>query len=211
MFQQATFYKSAASWSDLPPEGGKEIAFIGRSNCGKSSTLNKLCSQRSLARTSRTPGRTQLINFFQLQDNQWLVDLPGYGFARASASARDSWNALIARYINTRHSLHGIILIMDIRHPLMKLDQDVLRELIPLNIPVHILLNKADKLGYGAQQQTFLKVKAELEKISPNFGLQTFSAHTGLNLNKLEEAISTLLNIASPLAGEAGSRNARDG
>jgi len=195
MLRQTTFNKSAAAWQDLLPEGGKEVAFIGRSNCGKSSTLNILCGQRKLARTSRTPGRTTLLNFFQVEPNRWLVDLPGYGFARASAKLQETWSDLVSRYLSTRNSLNGIILIMDIRHPLMPLDQDVLEWLIPLNIPLHILLNKADKIGYGAQQKTFLQVKKALEKMNGSIGLQTFSAHTGLNLDILQNVIETWLDL----------------
>jgi GTP-binding protein len=196
MLQQTTFIKSAAAWKDLPPEGGKEIAFAGRSNSGKSSTLNVLCTQRKLARTSRTPGRTTLLNFFQVEENRWLVDLPGYGFARASAKLQETWTEFVSRYLSTRNSLNGVVLIMDIRHPLTPLDRQVLEWLVPLNIPIHILLNKADKLGYGAQQKTFFQVKTELEKMSDSIGLQTFSAHTRLNLDVLQNVVENWLDIA---------------
>ena len=197
MLKQSKFIKSAAAWEDLPPEGGKEVALWGRSNSGKSSTLNALCNQHGLARTSRTPGRTTLLNYFQVIPDRWLVDLPGYGYAKQAKHRQEDWDTLISRYISERHSLMGLILIMDIRHPLTPLDQQVLEWLGPLNVPTHIILNKADKLGYGAQQQILHRVQNNLSKINAGITLQTFSAHNKQNLSNLEHVIENWLEIKS--------------
>jgi GTP-binding protein len=187
MLQQTHFIKSAAAWTDLPPEGGKEVAFWGRSNSGKSSTLNTLCQQNALARTSRTPGRTMLLNFFEVIPNRWLVDLPGYGYAKTAKHRQEQWDALITEYIEGRHSLNGIVLIMDIRHPLTDLDQHVVHWITSLNIPLHIVLNKADKIGYGAQQNTLHSVQSSLKGM--DVSVQTFSAHNKHNLEALDAKV----------------------
>lgn len=195
MLQNTAFLKSAASWSDLPAEGGKEVAFWGRSNSGKSSTLNTLCRQNALARTSRTPGRTTLLNYFEVKPNRYLVDLPGYGYAKAAKHLKADWDAVIDHYIENRHSLVGIILIMDIRHPLTDIDQEIVKKISALNIPAHIVLNKADKIGYGAQQQTLKKVEKELSKKN-NISVQTFSAHNKHNLEALDKKVLEWLEIS---------------
>lgn len=192
MLQQTTFIKSAAKWQDLPPEGGKEVAFWGRSNVGKSTTLNALCQQKALARTGRTPGVTTLLNYFQVIPERWLVDLPGYGYAQSAKHRQEQWNTLITQYLEERQSLVGLILIMDIRHPLTSLDQQVLDWVTTLNRPIHILLNKADKIGYGAQQKTLQQVKKHFN--SEWITAQTFSAHSKQNLADLEAVINRWLD-----------------
>ena len=193
MLHHTTFIKSALAWGDLPPEGGKEVAFWGRSNVGKSSTLNALCNQKALARTGRTPGVTTLLNYFEVIPNRWLVDLPGYGYARTAKHRQEKWNTLITQYLEQRHSLVGLVLIMDIRHPLTELDQEVLNWLITLNHPIHILLNKADKIGYGAQQNTLQKLKSQC--ISDRVSMQSFSAHNKQNMDALETVVNGWLEI----------------
>ncbi len=174
-FQQASFLQSATTRKTLPPEGGLEIAFAGRSNAGKSSVINAVCSQKSLARTSKTPGRTQLINFFRLPDGHFLVDLPGYGYAKVPEAVKLEWQKFIESYLVQRNTLRGMILVMDIRHPLTEYDQAMLAWAAARGLPVHILLNKADKLARGAAANVLLKVRHTLRSY-PDVSVQTFSA-----------------------------------
>lgn len=174
-FQQASFLQSATTRNTLPPEGGLEIAFAGRSNAGKSSVINVVCSQKSLARTSKTPGRTQLINFFRLNDGHFLVDLPGYGYAKVPEAIRLEWQKFIESYLVERNTLRGLILVMDIRHPLTDYDQTMLQWAYRRQLPVHILLNKADKIARGAAGNVLLKVRKELADLH-GVSVQTFSA-----------------------------------
>lgn len=181
-FQQASFLQSATTRKTLPPEGGLEIAFAGRSNAGKSSVINALCSQKTLARTSKTPGRTQLINFFRLPDGHFLVDLPGYGYAKVPEAMRLEWQKFIESYLMHRNTLRGMVLVMDIRHPLTDYDQTMLQWTHARCLPVHILLNKADKLTRGAASNTLLQVRKRLSGFQ-GVSVQTFSAlgRTGLD------------------------------
>lgn len=181
-FQQASFLQSATTRKTLPPEGGLEIAFAGRSNAGKSSVINVLCSQKALARTSKTPGRTQLINFFRLPDGHFLVDLPGYGYAKVPEAIRLEWQKFIESYLMQRNTLRGMVLVMDIRHPLTDYDQAMLHWAYARRLPVHILLNKADKLTRGAAGNTLLQVRKRLSEFH-GVSVQTFSAlgRTGLD------------------------------
>ena len=144
------FIKSSAAPADFPADDGREIAFAGRSNSGKSTALNLLAGVRKLARVSKTPGRTQLVNFFAIGEQRRLVDLPGYGFARVSGDMQEHWRELIEAYLTTRRSLVGVIVTMDIRRGLTDLDDALLRWLEPLGMRVGLLLTKADKLGHGA-------------------------------------------------------------
>jgi GTP-binding protein len=144
------FIKSAADPKDFPSDDGREVAFVGRSNSGKSTALNLLAGVRKLARVSKTPGRTQLVNFFGVDDQRRLVDLPGYGFARVSPGTQDHWRDLIEAYLTTRRSLVGVIVTIDIRRGITDLDDALLRWLEPLGLRVGLLLTKSDKLGHGA-------------------------------------------------------------
>ena len=144
------FIKSAAAPKDFPDDNGREVAFVGRSNSGKSTALNLLAGVRKLARVSKTPGRTQLVNFFGVGDHRRLVDLPGYGFARVSPGTQDRWRDLIEAYLTTRRSLVGVIVTLDIRRGITELDDTLLRWLEPMGLRVGLLLTKADKLGHGA-------------------------------------------------------------
>ncbi|MGF1546928.1 MAG: ribosome biogenesis GTP-binding protein YihA/YsxC [Thiotrichales bacterium] len=194
-FNAATFLLSCAHLRQLPPATGPEVAVAGRSNSGKSSTLNRLCQRRQLARVSKTPGRTQLINYFALPSGAYLVDLPGYGFAKVPEAVRLQWERLMESYLTRRESLRGLLLIMDIRHPLTPLDLQMLDWCRARALPVHILLNKADKLGRGAQQATVLGVRRRLAEMSMNMTVQGFSASSGAGL---EEAIAILEGWLTP-------------
>src|SRR5262245_28516753 len=145
VYSQARFISSAAQPGDFPDDSGVEVVFAGRSNCGKSSAINAITGRRALARTSRTPGRTQLINFFELEPDRRLVDLPGYGYAKVSEDMRRYWRELIGAYFSGRSSLAGVVLIMDARHPLKDLDWQMLEH--AHGLPLHVLLSKADKLS----------------------------------------------------------------
>jgi GTP-binding protein len=144
------FIKSAADPKDFPADDGREVAFVGRSNSGKSTALNLLAGVRKLARVSKTPGRTQLVNFFSIGEQRRLVDLPGYGFARVSPQTQEHWRELIEAYLTTRRSLVGVVVTIDIRRGITDLDDALLRWLEPLGLSVGVLLTKADKLGHGA-------------------------------------------------------------
>ncbi|MES9938030.1 MAG: ribosome biogenesis GTP-binding protein YihA/YsxC, partial [Sedimenticola sp.] len=142
-YHQARFLTSAAKLNQSPADEGIEVAFAGRSNAGKSSAINTLCQQRNLARTSKTPGRTQLLNFFTLDEQRRLVDLPGYGYAKVAEKVKLQWQKELAAYLEQRQSLRGIILLVDVRHPLKEFDQQMLDWSAQIDLPVHILLTKA--------------------------------------------------------------------
>ncbi|MGB9429114.1 MAG: ribosome biogenesis GTP-binding protein YihA/YsxC [Gammaproteobacteria bacterium] len=175
-FRITRFLKSAAKLADLPPDIGREVAFAGRSNSGKSSALNAITGIKGLARVSKTPGRTQLINLFVLTDVGRFVDLPGYGYAKVPDAVRAGWNRLMEEYFSFRRALAGLVLVMDIRHPLTDFDTRMLTWVAPLNLPVLVLLNKADKLSRSAALGIQRRVAAEL----PGYvRAQVFSAFSG--------------------------------
>ncbi|OOG22957.1 YihA family ribosome biogenesis GTP-binding protein [Thioalkalivibrio denitrificans] len=176
LYRQARFLTSAARIKGLPPDEGREVAFAGRSNAGKSSAINVLCDQRSLARTSKTPGRTQMINFFSLDGQRRLVDLPGYGYARVPVAMRDAWRRLMSRYLSERQSLVGLVVVMDIRHPLTGQDREMLGWAAARGLPVHVLLTKADKLRRGPAMDTARQVAAALGEAGIEATVQPFSA-----------------------------------
>lgn len=180
-FRLATFLTSAAKFSQCPPDEGWEVAFAGRSNAGKSSAINSLTGNSKLAKTSRTPGRTQLINFFELGPDQRLVDLPGYGFARVPMAVKREWTRQLETYLQQRQSLRGLILLMDVRHPLQAFDQQMLDWATAAGMPVHILLTKSDKLKRGPATATLHKLRAQLADRAGLVSAQLFSAvkHTG--------------------------------
>ncbi len=173
-FNQARFLMSAASLEQCPVDTGAEVAFAGRSNAGKSSAINALTRNGQLARTSKTPGQTRLINFFQLAPEQRLVDLPGYGYAKVPKTVKAQWDLRLAEYLRGRQSLRGLILLMDIRHPLRDYDWEMLHWAAASALPVHILLTKADKLGKNAAHYALVKVRRELAEAG--FDLQTAAA-----------------------------------
>ncbi len=173
LYRQATYFLSAHNISQLPKDKGIEVAFAGRSNAGKSSAINVITEQRALARTSKTPGRTQQINFFQLDEERYLIDLPGYGFAKVPLSIKEHWQKTLERYLHTRKCLRGLILMMDVRHPLTEFDQQMLNWCELSNMPVHILLTKADKLSRGKGGAVLQQVRQQL---SGETSIQLFSA-----------------------------------
>ena len=193
-FQRAVFLNSAPTLADCPPDQGVEVAFAGRSNAGKSSALNALTHQGKLARTSKTPGRTRLMNFFALAPGQRLVDLPGYGYAKVPKAMKAEWDQHLAHYLRARSSLRGLVLLMDIRHPLQTFDQHMLAWAAEAALPVHVLLTKADKLNRGPAQATLLGVRREVARVGlAEVTAQTFSAQTGLGLPALEARLSDWL------------------
>ena len=196
-FQSAEFITSAPSLKQCPDDVGCEVAFAGRSNAGKSSAINTLTRNKNLARTSKTPGRTQMINFFQLGEDQRLVDLPGYGYAKVPVAMRAQWDRHMAEYLQARKSLGGLILLMDIRHPLQDYDRQMLNWAAQAGLPVHILLTKSDKLKRGPAQSTLLKVESFLREMDPGITLltvQTFSSLKKLGLPELEAQLNHWLS-----------------
>ena len=173
---QASFITSAAKLSQSPEDTGYEIAFAGRSNAGKSSAINTLCQQTALARTSRTPGRTQLLNFFRVDDQRRLVDLPGYGYAAVAQDIKADWQGALADYLEKRECLRGVILMMDSRHPLKDYDIQMLEWANHIEIPVHALLTKVDKLNRKEQAISLERVDAALKEFSLEFSVQLFSS-----------------------------------
>lgn len=184
-FRQAQFTTSAAQISQLLEDEGAEVAFIGRSNAGKSSALNTITDVKGLARTSKTPGRTQLINFFNITPTQRLVDLPGYGFAKAPKSVQQRWEKTTHEYLEIRQSLRGLVLIMDVRHPLKALDQQMVSWATSCGVPLHILLTKSDKLKFGAAKNALLDVQKKLNPYGDAISVQLFSS---LNNAGVEDA-----------------------
>jgi GTP-binding protein len=184
-YQKAYFLLSAADVKQLPPDQGIEVAIVGRSNAGKSSVLNRMTHIKNLARVSKTPGRTQLINIFVLDEEHRIVDLPGYGFAKVPLAAKLAWQKTVDTYIRTRESLKGLILVMDIRHPLKDLDRQLLDYCEHGNLPVHLLLNKSDKLSKSAAARTLFEVKASLTDYHNSVTFQIFSALNGTGLKEL--------------------------
>lgn len=180
-YRHAEFLTSASRLSQCPPDEGWEVAFAGRSNAGKSSAINSLTGNHKLARTSKTPGRTQLINFFSLTEAQRLVDLPGYGFAKVPQAVKREWTKTLETYLQRRQCLRGMILLMDVRHPLQPFDQQMLDWALAAAMPVHILLTKSDKLKKGPAKNTLLKLRGQLSSHADLVSVQLFSAlkHTG--------------------------------
>ena len=176
IYFQASFITSAAKLSQSPEDNGYEIAFAGRSNAGKSSAINTLCQQTALARTSRTPGRTQLLNFFRVDDQRRLVDLPGYGYAAVAQDIKADWQGALADYLEKRECLRGVILMMDSRHPLKDYDIQMLEWANHIEIPVHVLLTKVDKLNRKEQVISLERVDAALKEFSLDFSVQLFSS-----------------------------------
>ncbi len=193
-YAQAQFLLSCAQLSQLPADDHAEVAFAGRSNAGKSSALNAVCGRHGLARVSKTPGRTQLINLFGLADGTRLADLPGYGYAAVPEPMRKSWGRLVGGYVEKRDNLRGLILIMDCRHPLTDYDQQLLAWTVTAQRHCHILLTKADKLGYGASKNTLLAVTRDLGKLNSAATVQLFSASSHQGLDQARTRLGALLN-----------------
>ncbi|MBU2923738.1 ribosome biogenesis GTP-binding protein YihA/YsxC [Colwellia sp. 4_MG-2023] len=173
---KATFTISAPDIRRLPEDSGIEVAFAGRSNAGKSSALNTLTNQKGLARISKTPGRTQLINVFEIGDNKRLIDLPGYGFAKVPLEMKKKWQKALGEYLEKRESLKGLVVLMDIRHPLKDLDMDLIQWAADSDLPVLALLTKSDKLSQGKRSAEVLKVKKALAPLNADIKVQAFSS-----------------------------------
>ena len=190
-YHNLSFSLSVNKLAQLPKDDGYEVAFAGRSNAGKSSAINAITHNKKLARISKTPGRTQLINYFHLDTLHRVVDLPGYGYAKVPLKIKQHWQELINAYLTTRKSLMGIVLLMDIRHPLKPFDEQLLSWCASVSMPAHILLTKCDKLKPNPANNALLKTRKNLDEIYPLASIQLFSAtnSTGLNLiiNKLDE------------------------
>ncbi|MFL9711040.1 ribosome biogenesis GTP-binding protein YihA/YsxC [Methylobacillus sp. Pita1] len=193
LFQNATFYISAHKLSELPPPAGVEVAFAGRSNAGKSSALNTLANHNRLAFVSKQPGRTQLINFFSLGNDRFLVDLPGYGYAKVPEAMRKHWQLTLASYLSQRPCIGGLVLVMDCRHPLTPLDRQMLDWYSPSGKPIHALLTKSDKLSRQAANQTLQQVRKELEANWGNCSVQLFSSLKKQGVEEAETVIGRWL------------------
>ena len=189
-FPKARFLLSAAAANQFVPDEGTEVAFVGRSNAGKSSAINTIVNRRQFARTSKTPGRTQLVNFFELSDGQRLVDLPGYGFARVSDSMRQDWERLIGDYFETRRSIGGLFLIVDVRRGLNDGDLQILGLAEAYELPVHILLSKADKLKRG---QAATALQAARREVGERATVQLFSALKRTGVDEARDRLARCL------------------
>lgn len=190
-YLQANFLTSASKTSQFPDDDNLEVAFAGRSNAGKSSAINTLCRQQGLARISKTPGRTQLINFFSLDDERRLVDLPGYGYAKVPEKIRREWQKLMENYLSERQVLAGLVIIMDIRHPLKEYDVQMLQWCQHFQTPCHILLTKADKLKKGPASQALFSVKKALNELQLDASVQQFSSLKSIGVPELVGVLNT--------------------
>lgn len=193
---QASYRLAAHLPRQLPPDTGREVAFAGRSNAGKSSALNAMCGQNALARTSKTPGRTQQLVFFQLGNDRHLVDLPGYGYAKVPVDLRAHWQQFINRYFETRQALAGLVIVMDIRHPLRDYDRQMLDYAANRDLPAHCLLTKSDKLGRGEQSKTLLAVRKELASAyGDSVSVQLFSGESKLGVEEARKVVAGWLEL----------------
>ena len=190
-YQNTHFITSAPDIRHLPADEGIEIAFAGRSNAGKSSSLNKLTNQKNLAKTSKTPGRTQLINLFKVTEGCHIVDLPGYGFAQVPLEMKKKWQQSLGEYLQKRTCLKGLVVLMDIRHPMKDLDQQLIVWAVECNIPVQVLLTKADKLKSGARKAQLLKVRQDALELGGDVKVDAFSSHNGIGVDVLRHKLDS--------------------
>ncbi|CCE22089.1 ribosome biogenesis GTP-binding protein YihA/YsxC [Methylotuvimicrobium alcaliphilum] len=197
VYHQAKFINSAPHVKDAPEDIGLEVAFAGRSNAGKSSAINTLTGQKSLARISKTPGRTQLLNFFSITETTRFVDLPGYGYAKVPLEIKKQWHRMIETYLNNRKTLCGIVLVMDIRHPLTEFDRQMVDWCKQTRLPLHILLTKADKLKFGAAKNTLLAVQKEISGAQVPVTVQLFSALKRQGVDEIHQLLDQWLNFES--------------
>ncbi|WP_421622029.1 ribosome biogenesis GTP-binding protein YihA/YsxC [Alkalilimnicola ehrlichii] len=201
IYFQARFLTSAPDLRRMPPDQGREVAFAGRSNVGKSSAINTLTNQKSLARTSKTPGRTQLINVFRITDEAALVDLPGYGYAKVPAAVRRRWDQVLPEYLASRRALRGVVLVMDLRHPLTDFDRQMLDWCGHIGVPLHVLLTKADKFKAGAARNQGQNVGRQLRAEWPGVTWQIFSASKRMGVDEAHARLDEWLGLG-PAAGE---------
>jgi GTP-binding protein len=197
LFQQAVFLTTVANLRDLPQDSIREVAFAGRSNAGKSSTINTLAGRVRLAYVSKTPGRTQHLNYFTLADGKYFVDLPGYGYAKAPEAIRSQWEGLIGPYLSKRDQLAGLVVIMDIRRPMTDLDLRLIDWFRPTGRPIHILLSKADKLSRQEQMKALKSVKAEVATWGDAdlYSVQLFSSLKKTGVEEAEGVLASWLGI----------------
>jgi GTP-binding protein len=210
-FRNASFITSAAKISQLEKDEGAEVAFAGRSNAGKSSSMNTLCGQTNLARTSKTPGRTQLINLFDIGHNCRLVDLPGYGFAKVPIEMKEKWQQALTEYLERRESLCAVVILMDIRHPLKDVDQMLLQWAVASDLPVLALLTKCDKLKSGARKAQLLKVREAILVFGGEIQVEMFSSLKRIGVEHLSHFIESQcfkhLGIGQPEEESAATDN----
>jgi GTP-binding protein len=191
-FRGAEYLDSVHNLSQLPPDTGIEVAIAGRSNAGKSSLINRLCDQGSLARTSKTPGRTRQLVFFRLDPVRHLVDLPGYGYAKVAGDLKRHWKGLIQSYLDRRKALFGLVVVMDIRHPLKDSDVELIEWAGSRGLALHLVLTKADKLGRGKQNEALMQVR---KRVDERVGVQIFSAPASLGLDLLQSTLGDWFRI----------------
>ena len=197
-FARAQYLLAAHNYRQLPPDGGFEVAFAGRSNAGKSSALNALCQQNALARVSKTPGRTQQLVFFGLppHENKYLVDLPGYGYAKVPQDLQAHWQAFLEGYFGSRDALRGLVVVMDVRHPLKDYDRQMLGYAMRRGLPAHVILTKADKLGRGAAGNTLQAVRMELSRsFADSVSVQLFSGESKQGVEELRSVLAGWLQL----------------
>ena len=197
-FARAQYLLAAHNHRQLPPDGGFEVAFAGRSNAGKSSALNALCQQNALARVSKTPGRTQQLVFFGLppHENKYLVDLPGYGYAKVPQDLQAHWQAFLEGYFGSRDALRGLVVVMDVRHPLKEYDRQMLGYAMRRGLPAHVILTKADKLGRGAAGNTLQAVRMELSRsFADSVSVQLFSGESKQGVDELRAVVAGWLAL----------------
>lgn len=201
-YQRARFLTAAARVDQCPADAGREVAFAGRSNAGKSSAINALCHQNALARTSKTPGRTQQLIFFELDEGRRLVDLPGYGYAKVPDAVKRDWQHHMAAYLEQRESLAGLVVVMDIRHPLAEFDRQMLHWGGRANLPMLVLLTKADKLKSGAARSTQLSVERAVSDMVGRIEVMLFSALKRQGVGAVQGRLDLWLQIDEAPADE---------
>lgn len=195
-YRNTHFITSAPDIRHLPDDTGIEVAFAGRSNAGKSSSINRLCDQKNLVKTSKTPGRTQLINLFKVTEGCHIVDLPGYGYAQVPLEMKKKWQQSLGEYLQKREQLKGLVVLMDIRHPMKDLDQDLIYWAVESNLPVLALLTKCDKLKSGARKAQLLKVREASMAFMGDVDVEVYSSLKGIGVDKLQNKLNQWYNPA---------------
>ncbi|WP_077773077.1 ribosome biogenesis GTP-binding protein YihA/YsxC [Salinivibrio sharmensis] len=201
-YRNTQFVTSAPDIRHLPDNTGIEIAFAGRSNAGKSSSLNRLCDQKSLAKTSKTPGRTQLINLFKVDEGCHIVDLPGYGYAQVPLEMKEKWQRSLGEYLQKRDQLGGLVVLMDIRHPMKDLDQQLIYWAVESNLPVLVLLTKADKLKSGARKQQLMKIREASLAFCGDVEVELYSSLKGMGVDKLRRKLDGWYQQTPPVIAD---------
>jgi GTP-binding protein len=209
VFNTAKLALSVAELQQLPAGECAEVAVAGRSNAGKSSAINAITGRRKLAYVARQPGKTRLIQLFELTPGRYLVDLPGYGYARVDQATRRRWGQLVDRYLRERDGLRGLILIMDVRHPLTPLDRQLLEWFLPRQLPVHILLTKSDKLSRAQAGVALQGLKGTLAERGWPCTVQLFSSHARTGVEQCRELIARWLDLPAPATTPAQNKNPR--